>query len=132
MTDLARPLRSVLYIPASKARALEKARSLAADAIIFDLEDAVAPDEKTAARDLLGQTLAEGGYGRRMRIVRINGLDTEWGRADAEAARDMDCDAVLVPKVDGPAAVAAVKHARMQSKPESSNAGVLLFISTPP
>ena len=108
MTELARPLRSVLYIPASKARALDKARTLAADAIIFDLEDAVAPDEKTAARDLLAATLAEGGYSRRMRIVRINGLDTDWGRADAEAAAGMDCDAVLVPKVDGPEAVAAV------------------------
>ena len=104
------PLRSVLYIPGSKERALDKARGLAADAIIFDLEDAVAPEEKAAARALLGQTLAAGGYGRRMRIVRINGLGTDWGRADAEAAAAMDCDAVLVPKVDGPADVAAVRE----------------------
>ena len=103
------PLRSVLYIPGSKGRALEKARSLAADAIIFDLEDAVAPDEKAAARALLVETLAAGGYGRRMRIVRINALSTDWGRADAEAAAAMDCDAVLVPKVDGPQDVAAVR-----------------------
>jgi (3S)-malyl-CoA thioesterase len=106
---VARPLRSVLYIPGSKARALEKARELPADAIIFDLEDAVAPEEKAAARELLAEMLAEGGYGRRMRIVRINGLGTDWGRADAEAAAAMDCDAVLVPKVDGPADVAAVR-----------------------
>ena len=105
-----RPLRSVLYIPGSKARALEKARELAADAIIFDLEDAVAPEEKATARALLAETLAAGGYGRRMRIVRINGLVTDWGRADAEAAAAMDCDAVLVPKVDGPADVAAVRE----------------------
>jgi (3S)-malyl-CoA thioesterase len=104
-----RPLRSVLYIPGSKPRALEKARELAADAIIFDLEDAVAPDEKAAARALLAGMLAEGGYGRRMRIVRINGLGTDWGRADAEAAAAMDCDAVLVPKVEGPAEVAALR-----------------------
>jgi (3S)-malyl-CoA thioesterase len=62
----------------------------------------VAPDEKAAARELLSEMLAEGGYGRRMRIVRINGLGTDWGHADAEAAAAMDCDAVLVPKVDGP------------------------------
>ena len=104
-----RPLRSVLYIPASRERALEKARSLAADAIIFDLEDAVAPDEKAAARGLLAATLEAGGYGARMRIVRINGLGTDWGRADAEAVAGMDCDAVLVPKVDGPDDVAAVR-----------------------
>jgi (3S)-malyl-CoA thioesterase len=110
METQARPLRSVLYIPGSKERALEKARGLAADAIIFDLEDAVAPEEKVAARALLAETLAAGGYGRRMRIVRINGLATDWGRADAEAAAaGMDCDAVLVPKVDGPGDVAAVR-----------------------
>jgi (3S)-malyl-CoA thioesterase len=109
MDAAVRPLRSVLYIPGSKERALEKARELAADAIIFDLEDAVAPEEKAAARGLLAETLAAGGYGGRMRIVRINALGTPWGRADAEAAAAMDCDAVLVPKVDGPGDVAAVR-----------------------
>ena len=104
-----RPLRSVLYIPGSKERALEKARGLAADAIIFDLEDAVAPEEKASARDALAAALAAGGWGRRLRIVRINGLATDWGRADAEAVAAMDCDAVLVPKVDGPGDVAAVR-----------------------
>ena len=104
-----RPMRSVLYIPASRERALDKARELAADAIIFDLEDAVAPEEKAPARELLARRLAEGGYGRRLRIVRINGLGTSWGRADAEAVAAMDCDAVLVPKVDDPADVAAVR-----------------------
>ena len=100
MTD--HPYRSALYIPGSKPRALEKARTLATDAILFDLEDAVAPDAKAEARDTLTAALAEGGYGARRRIVRINGLDTEWGRADAEAVARMDCDAVLLPKVDGP------------------------------
>jgi (3S)-malyl-CoA thioesterase len=109
MNAAVRPLRSVLYIPGSKEQALEKARTLPADAIIFDLEDAVAPDEKAHARSVLVAMLAEGGYGRRMRIVRINALGTDWGRADAEAAADMDCDAVLVPKVEGPGDVAAVR-----------------------
>jgi (3S)-malyl-CoA thioesterase len=109
MNAVVRPLRSVLYIPGSKERALEKARTLPADAIIFDLEDAVAPDEKAHARSVLIAMLAEGSYGRRMRIVRINALGTDWGRADAEAAAGMDCDAVLVPKVEGPGDVAAVR-----------------------
>lgn len=100
---LARPLRSVLYIPGSKVRALDKARSLPADAIIFDLEDAVPVDEKVAARATLAEALAAGGYGARMRIVRINGLDTEWGADDAKAAQAMGADAILVPKVSTPA-----------------------------
>lgn len=95
----AQPFRSVLYIPASKERALEKARGLAADAIIFDLEDAVSPEQKEAARDLLAAALKES-YGNRTRIVRINGLDTRWSQADAAAVADMNCDAVLLPKVE--------------------------------
>lgn len=100
MEQRARPFRSVLYIPGSKDRALEKARGLPVDAIIFDLEDAVAADEKVSARTTLAAALTEGGYGDRMRIVRINGLDTQWGEADAKAAADMECDAVLLPKVE--------------------------------
>ncbi|MGR3580459.1 MAG: HpcH/HpaI aldolase/citrate lyase family protein [Sagittula sp.] len=94
-----RPFRSVLYIPASKERALEKARSMPVDAIIFDLEDAVAPEEKPAARATLAEALKTS-YGQRTRIVRINGLDTEWGLDDAKAAAAMDCDAILLPKVE--------------------------------
>ncbi len=100
-----RPYRSVLYIPGSKERALEKARTLPVDAIIFDLEDAVAAEEKANARETLKAALATGGYGTRVKIVRINGLDTEWGRADAEAVRDMDADVVLLPKVNAAADV---------------------------
>ncbi len=92
--------RSVLYIPGSKARALDKARTLDVDAIIFDLEDAVSPDEKVEARHILAAELAGGGYSHRYRIVRINGLDTEWGADDAQAVAAMDCDAVLLPKVE--------------------------------
>ena len=103
-----RPYRSVLYIPGSKDRALEKARGLPVDAIIFDLEDAVAVDEKPAARETLKAALATGGYGARVRIGRSNGLDADWGRADAEAVTQMDCDAVLLPKVESAAQLDAL------------------------
>lgn len=110
---MTRPCRSALYIPGSKARALEKARDLPADAIIFDLEDAVAPEEKPAARVLLAKMLAEVDHGAQLRIVRINGLDTVWGRADAQAmaavvAAGVRIDAILVPKVSAPSDLEAV------------------------
>lgn len=108
METVARPYRSVLYIPGSKERALEKAKTLPVDAIIFDLEDAVAVDEKPAARALLAETLTAGGYGPRARIVRINGLDTEWGRDDIAAFVGSDIDAILIPKVGSAADVQAV------------------------
>ncbi|MEO1952385.1 MULTISPECIES: CoA ester lyase [Thioclava] len=106
--QMACPTRSVLYIPGSKERALEKATGLACDAIIFDLEDAVAIDEKANARALLAKTLTEVDYGPRMKIVRINGLDTEWGREDVLAFADAirngaKVDAILIPKVSTPA-----------------------------
>lgn len=108
MNPRIRPYRSVLYIPGSKPRALDKARSLPADAIIFDLEDAVSPAEKDAARDTLCKELTAGGYGARARIVRINGLDTEWGAADAKAVVNVAPDAVLLPKVEHPDMLDAV------------------------
>jgi (3S)-malyl-CoA thioesterase len=104
----ARPWRSVLYIPGSKPRALEKARGLACDAIIFDLEDAVSPSEKAAARDTLAGALRAGGFGARARIVRINALDTEWGAGDAAALSGLEVEGVLLPKVDGPAQLDAL------------------------
>lgn len=100
MTAPSRPRRSVLYMPGARARALEKARSLAADALILDLEDAVIPDEKATARDLVTAAIAEGGYGAREIIIRINGLDTEWGADDLKAASAAGPDAILVPKVE--------------------------------
>ncbi len=103
-----RPFRSALYIPGSKERALEKARGLQVDAILFDLEDAVSPDEKVNARGTLAAALEAGGFGARYRIVRINGLDTEWGADDAKAIAAMDCDAVLLPKVNSPADIDAI------------------------
>jgi len=98
---VSRPYRSVLYIPASRERAMEKARELAADAIIFDLEDAVSPEEKLRARDLLVDVLRRWDFGARSRIVRVNGLETPWGGEDLAAfAEHPGVDAVLVPKVN--------------------------------
>ena len=108
MSQPARPYRSVLYIPSSNTRAMEKVKTLPVDAIIFDLEDAVAAEEKDNARTILAGALGAGGFGPRARIVRINGLDTDWGAKDAEAARNMDADAVLLPKVDRAADVDAL------------------------
>jgi len=108
MPKLTRPLRSALYIPGSKPRALDKARTLPCDAILFDLEDAVSPDEKIAARETLAQALATGGYGARLKVIRINALDTAWGVDDAHAAADMKPDAILLPKVGNPADLEAL------------------------
>jgi (3S)-malyl-CoA thioesterase len=108
MEQAARPYRSVLYIPGSKERALEKAKGLPVDAIIFDLEDAVAPDEKINARGLLAQTLEEGGYGPRVKLVRVNGLDTEWGADDISAFAEAPAEALLIPKVGSAADLDAV------------------------
>ena len=97
----ARPRRSVLYMPGSNARALEKGRTLAADGLIMDLEDAVAPDAKETARDQIRDAIKEGGYGKRELIVRVNALDTSWGHDDLVAAATMGSHAILLPKVEG-------------------------------
>ena len=102
-----RPRRSVLYMPGSNARALEKAKSLPADALILDLEDAVAPEAKEAARSQVCAAVKAGGYGGREIVIRINGLETPWGRADLEAAAAAAPDAVLVPKVGSGADIAS-------------------------
>ncbi len=98
-----RPRRSALYMPGSNDRALAKARTLPADVIIMDLEDAVAPEAKAEARTRVAQALGAGGYGSREIVVRINGLDTPWGTDDLAAVAGMPAHAVLLPKVgDGP------------------------------
>ena len=97
----ARPRRSALYMPASNARAVEKARSLACDVVILDLEDAVAPEAKPAARAAAADAVKAGGFGRREVVVRVNGLSTPWGAEDLEAMAWCGPDAVLVPKVNG-------------------------------
>ena len=95
-----RPRRSVLYMPGSKSRALEKATGLAADALILDLEDAVSPAEKAAARDLVCAHVAARPFGPREVVVRVNGADTEWGGQDLAAAAAARPDAILLPKVE--------------------------------
>ncbi|MEO1199714.1 MAG: CoA ester lyase [Pseudomonadota bacterium] len=100
MPNPIRPRRSVLYMPGSNARALDKARNLPADCLILDLEDAVAPGAKEMARDQVTAAVRQGGYGPREVAIRINGLQTEWGEADLDAAIAAGPDAILVPKID--------------------------------
>lgn len=102
MTPIDRPRRSALYLPASNAKALAKARTLPCDVVILDLEDAVAPEAKEEARAAAVAAIAEGGFGHREVAIRVNGLDTEWGAADLAAVAGSKADAVLVPKVNGP------------------------------
>lgn len=104
-----RPRRSVLYMPGSNPRALEKARTIPADGLILDMEDAVAPDAKETARTQIREALKAGGYGRRETIVRVNGLSTPWGEADLAAAATFGADAVLLPKVEDADAVRRVE-----------------------
>lgn len=96
----ARPRRSALYMPASNAKAIDKARTLPCDAVILDLEDAVAPEAKETARAQAVEAVKAGGFGRREVIIRVNGLDTPWGKDDLKAAAEAGPDAVLVPKVN--------------------------------
>ncbi|WOI56906.1 CoA ester lyase [Palleronia sp. LCG004] len=121
--------RSVLYIPGSNARALEKARELPVDAIIFDLEDAVAPAEKENARKSLFAALNQGGYGERARIVRINGLDTRWGHDDLDEIADGSPDHILLPKVDGPGDVAALAR-ELDARPATAGTRIWAMIET--
>jgi citrate lyase beta subunit len=108
MSKTVRPRRSVLYMPGANTRALEKARSLPADALIFDLEDAVAPDAKEAARTNVVAAAWSKAYGKREIAIRCNGLGTAWGQADVEAIATSGADAILVPKVESAAEVTHV------------------------
>jgi citrate lyase subunit beta/citryl-CoA lyase len=103
-----RPRRSVLYMPGANTRALEKARTLPADALIFDLEDAVAPDAKEAARTNVVLAAESKAYSKREIVIRCNGLGTPWGEADIAAIATSGADAILVPKVESAAAVTHV------------------------
>ncbi len=105
MAATARPRRSVLYMPGINARALEKGRTLPADTIIMDLEDAVTPDAKETARAQIVAAIAAGGYGGRELVVRVNALSTPWGAADMAAVAGCGADAILLPKVETAAAV---------------------------
>ena len=109
MTSAIRPRRSVLYMPGSNARALEKARGLPADALILDLEDAVAPDAKELARTQVCEAVKAKGFGKREVVIRVNGLSTAWGEADLAAAKAAGPDAILVPKISTPAELAEIE-----------------------
>lgn len=111
MSDDIRPRRSVLYMPGSNARALEKAKTLAADALILDLEDAVAPDGKAEARAQVHAAVKARGYGRREIIIRINALSTPWGDDDLAASLTAGPDAILVPKVSSVGELIAIRAA---------------------
>ena len=131
MTDhTARPRRSVLYMPGSKPRALEKARGLAADVLILDLEDAVVPAEKVSARQQVLDAVAQGGYGSRELVIRINGLDTEWGADDLAAAAASGADAVLIPKVES-AAMIADAAARLDAAGAPGTLAIWAMMETP-
>lgn len=106
-----RPRRSVLYIPGANPRAIDKARTLAADAIILDLEDAVAPEAKAEARETVASAVLAGGFGGREVLVRVNAISTGWGEADLAAAIPAKPDAILVPKVSTPEEVEAADRA---------------------
>ncbi|HEV2781893.1 MAG TPA: CoA ester lyase [Actinophytocola sp.] len=105
-----RPRRSVLYMPGANERALEKARTLPADALILDLEDAVAPEAKVDARKRVCEAVTSGAYGRRELAIRVNGLDTPWHVDDMRAVAEAGPDAVLVPKVNSPTEVHAIER----------------------
>ncbi len=122
------PRRSALYMPGSNARALEKAKSLAADVIIFDLEDAVAPEVKLAAREQVASAVASNAYGRRELVVRINGLDSSWGRDDIQTIAAKGPAALLIPKVE----TAEQLHAVAELVP-ANQSGIALWamIETP-
>lgn len=107
----AKPRRSALYMPAANARAIEKARELPCDVVILDLEDAVAPDAKETAREQAVAAVKAGGFGPREVVIRVNGLDTPWGRDDLAVAAEAGPDAVLAPKVSSAADVAAYRAA---------------------
>lgn len=106
-----RPRRSVLYIPGSNQRALEKAKTLAVDALILDLEDAVAPTQKAQAREYVATAVDAGGYGRREVVIRINALATRWGSEDLKTVARTQADAVCVPKIEDAAQVRSVADA---------------------
>lgn len=125
-----RPRRSVLYMPGSNERALEKAKTIPADALILDLEDAVAPDAKPEAREKVCAAVRGGGYGRREVVIRVNALDTPWGTDDLLAACDAAPDAILVPKVSHPGDVMSTAKI-LKAKDVSDRTRLWAMMETP-
>ena len=130
MTASARPRRSILYMPGSNARALEKGRSLPADGLILDLEDAVAPDAKETARDQIVAALKEGGYGKREIAVRVNPLDSPWGKDDVKAMAASGADAILLPKVETAAMIHEFEKL-MDAAGAPASMGIQCMMETP-
>ena len=134
MTNTVRPRRSVLYMPGANTRALEKARTLPADALIFDLEDAVAPEAKVEARARVCAAAASDAYGLREVTIRVNGLDTEWHADDVRAAAEAGPAAVVVPKVNSVAAksLSMVFGTPTTGTPRLSNSEAIVSVPSPP
>ena len=130
MAKTDRPRRSVLYMPGSNARALEKGRSVTADALILDLEDAVAPDSKDIARDQVHAALKAGGYGHREIAVRMNALATPWGYQDVAMAATSGADAILIPKVESADSVRQV-DAAMTAQGAPRDQAIWCMMETP-
>lgn len=130
MSATTRPRRSALYVPGANARALDKARGLDADVLLIDLEDSVAPDAKEAARGQVVQALSEGGYGGRELIVRINGLETEWGEADIAALAQAGADGILLPKVEN-AEMVRTALARLDAAGAPDTLAIWCMMETP-
>ena len=130
MATVTRPRRSVLYMPGSNQRALEKARTLAADGLILDLEDAVSPDAKELARTQVVEAVKAGGYGGRELLVRVNGLNTPWFHADVVAAATSGAHAILIPKVESADAVRQV-DAIMTAAGAPDNMAIWCMMETP-
>ncbi len=130
MASTARPRRSMLYMPGSNARALEKGRGLPADALILDLENAVAPNAKELARGQIVDALKAGGYGSRELIVRINPLDSPWGHDDLTAAATCGADAILLPKVETAAMVHDLEM-HMAGAGAPDDMGIMCMMETP-
>jgi len=124
-----RPRRSMLFMPGSNARALEKAKMLSCDGVIFDLEDAVSPDEKIQARTQVQSALQTGGYGSREQVVRINGLDTPWWQDDLEMLVPAAPDAVLVPKIESAQQLKTVEQKLVELGAE--NTALWAMLETP-
>lgn len=130
MAEQNRPRRSALYMPASNDRALEKAKSLDIDAVIVDLEDSVAPDAKAEARASASTAVQAGGYGRREVLIRVNGLNTEWGKDDILAAAASGADAVCVPKVESVNQLTAIRDV-LDEGGAPAETGIWAMIETP-
>lgn len=129
MTEL-RPRRSVLYMPAANERALEKAKTISTDALIFDLEDAVSPDAKDQARDNAVSAANSGAYGNREITIRCNGLDTPWGHNDIAAAAKAKISAVVIPKVNDVATLNEVSRL-LDASGAPSHVGIWAMVETP-